>query len=968
MAITINDNLNSLSPKPLDDRYGPFTSTTLAQLVVSGTVRHTGLTLGIYSGSSVVEYWYRTGITNSDLVIKTPDIDLSGYYTILQLQTSGSSQVHWGNITNTPITLSGYGISVNDTLFDNKYVGTGTTNYILNQTATTQTASFRISGNAIINNSLLVGTTGETSGFKGTFSSGNLLVDNTTNPLLRLKTSTNYYDLEHVTSGNYFDLLYNGSTKNRFNSSGQLSLGSTTLNGWLNTAASSANIPNLYFPLGSTYTGSTNGSIWYDSTNRLRMFRSGITSDILFTYDNYLLRGSANRMVEVNQYGDISANNNIIEYQVFDDTAISGITGASYTSSTNYIASLTGLTGSSLIEAGQIYDNTGYYFTALGQNRIWRLPKSLADIENSLTTKNVIIDNTSNPALRLKSSTNYWDIQHITSGNYLDFLYNGVTKDRINTNGQLGLGTTTLNGYLNTAASTSTIANIYFTPGVAYTGSANGSIWYENTDSKLKFQKSGITADFLFTYDNFNLKGSSNRLVEANQYGDVSAVNIISELFISDLTAISGITAATYNSSNNYTVSLSGLTGTSVIESGQFYNNGDNLYFAIEDNKITRISKAGGGGSISGGTGYTATLISYIPSGGESTITNSNLTSKPLLLVNRSGIGHQIITSGTPTDTQVLFTGSTLTFSQTLDTSDYVTIIYNEINNNSGSGGSGTISNVSGGTGINVVTGSTVVVSTKNGQGIIYDSSDALTLDLESKTLVSPTISPTWIIYKNDGTTYYNPSGSTSTTLITEKGCKVNFSGTYQYPAPASTGETLPTSVSGSWGTSLPGAATPSSTLTVTGITANTSYTTTLAKPKSGLEVSGIKVVFATGNDTTSASASVSFQSKGYFGYSTGTTLTSSEIKALGNETFQTSRNRTVNSVTASSGNYTYYCYENTFGDLTNIIMNDVTSVLTAFTKLSDIVVTTDSGINITYIVYKSNATAAFSGDKLTFS
>jgi len=84
MAIIINDNLSPLAPKILDNRYGPYSSTTQANLAIDVAFRVVGLTVGVLSGSTtfsggryvtstngVVEYWYYTGITDSDLVLKS---------------------------------------------------------------------------------------------------------------------------------------------------------------------------------------------------------------------------------------------------------------------------------------------------------------------------------------------------------------------------------------------------------------------------------------------------------------------------------------------------------------------------------------------------------------------------------------------------------------------------------------------------------------------------------------------------------------------------------------------------------------------------------------------------------------------------------------------------------------------------------------------------------------------------------
>lgn len=106
---------------------------------------------------------------------------------------------------------------------------------------------------------------------------------------------------------------------------------------------------------------------------------------------------------------------------------------------------------------------------------------------------------------------------------------------------------------------------------------------------------------------------------------------------------------------------------------------------------------------------------------------------------------------------------------------------------------------------------------------------------------------------------------------------------------------------------------------------------------------------------------------KSFFGYSTNTVLTSSEIINLVNGDLSTSKNRTYNNVTATSGNYTYYCYRASYGDLTSIVLDGSSPILGAFTKLSNVSVTNQFGVVETYIVYRSNATNAFTSNTLTF-
>lgn len=70
MAISLNDNILTLAPKPSDFRYGPWSSTTHANDQIVIQQRYLGLTVGIDFLTGITEYWYASGITNPDLVVK----------------------------------------------------------------------------------------------------------------------------------------------------------------------------------------------------------------------------------------------------------------------------------------------------------------------------------------------------------------------------------------------------------------------------------------------------------------------------------------------------------------------------------------------------------------------------------------------------------------------------------------------------------------------------------------------------------------------------------------------------------------------------------------------------------------------------------------------------------------------------------------------------------------------------------
>lgn len=259
------------------------------------------------------------------------------------------------------------------------------------------------------------------------------------------------------------------------------------------------------------------------------------------------------------------------------------------------------------------------------------------------------------------------------------------------------------------------------------------------------------------------------------------------------------------------------------------------------------------------------------------------------------------------------------------------------------------------------------------GQGIILDPLDRLTLDLESKTLVTPVISVNWTLFKatNDGSGNpipYEVPTSTSKALVVDKGVRANFTATYLYPIPSAI-QALPISTSGAFGTILPAPSTPSTPLTINNITVNTTWTQTLAKPKSGLVVSGSQVVFPTGNDTTSDSFSITFRGRGTLAYFTDPVLTAAQIESvLNGGLFQSTRARTFTGVTASGGKYTYYLYDAALGNVTSIIQNGALPVLGAFQFLTQVAITNAAGFVMNVIVLRSNATDAFNNASLAFS
>ena len=60
--------------KPVDAKYGPYATIAAALADIGSTLRFKGLTVGIEISGRVVDYWFRDGIANADLVEKNPPI------------------------------------------------------------------------------------------------------------------------------------------------------------------------------------------------------------------------------------------------------------------------------------------------------------------------------------------------------------------------------------------------------------------------------------------------------------------------------------------------------------------------------------------------------------------------------------------------------------------------------------------------------------------------------------------------------------------------------------------------------------------------------------------------------------------------------------------------------------------------------------------------------------------------------
>jgi len=68
--IQLTDNLEINKPAPVDDRLGVFESTAEALAYINENRRYIGLTIIVDNGTGAHEYWFKDGVTDSDLIVK----------------------------------------------------------------------------------------------------------------------------------------------------------------------------------------------------------------------------------------------------------------------------------------------------------------------------------------------------------------------------------------------------------------------------------------------------------------------------------------------------------------------------------------------------------------------------------------------------------------------------------------------------------------------------------------------------------------------------------------------------------------------------------------------------------------------------------------------------------------------------------------------------------------------------------
>lgn len=124
---------------------------------------------------------------------------------------------------------------------------------------------------------------------------------------------------------------------------------------------------------------------------------------------------------------------------------------------------------------------------------------------------------------------------------------------------------------------------------------------------------------------------------------------------------------------------------------------------------------------------------------------------------------------------------------------------------------------------------------------------------------------------------------------------------------------------------------------------------------------------YCTTSPNVSPTYTINFGFASYHGYSPNHLLSNSQLLGLGNQCMSTSKNRTIE-FNSPITDYTFYVYPESFGVLNSIIMNGAAPILGSFTYSSENIITNNYSVDETYLVYVTNATNAFTDDEVEFS
>jgi hypothetical protein len=235
MAINLSDNIKVQAPKPADSRYlnitVPYTGTTEVNMLIPSGERFPGLTVlinGTQTGGVNKEYWYKIGVADVDLVLKSlgGTSVLTGATNGLTLVKSGTTAILGGVLTGNTVfdgTVSQYTLryagDYSASYTDRSLIDKGYANAILSGLKPKQAVSLATTSNITLSGNQLIDGYMTTTGMRVLVKNqNNSTTGDTANGVYSASTGiwgrTTDFDGTEVESGSYMWVLSGNTNAN----------------------------------------------------------------------------------------------------------------------------------------------------------------------------------------------------------------------------------------------------------------------------------------------------------------------------------------------------------------------------------------------------------------------------------------------------------------------------------------------------------------------------------------------------------------------------------------------------------------------------------------------------------------------------------------------------------------------------------------------------------------------------------
>lgn len=241
------------------------------------------------------------------------------------------------------------------------------------------------------------------------------------------------------------------------------------------------------------------------------------------------------------------------------------------------------------------------------------------------------------------------------------------------------------------------------------------------------------------------------------------------------------------------------------------------------------------------------------------------------------------------------------------------------------------------------------------GLGLTTDDEGKYRVDTEDTDLVDPYLDTSYTITKQGGAPYAPPVTPTNNLCNVARGTSVDYESAFYYNIGFE--EVAPTTVTGDYGNTIPADGVNSSPPITAIVTSDDLRSVSFKRSQSGLFVEGNKVVIGSGIEVKTASLDINFKENIHIGGIDHVLANDSELNAVVDSALYLSSSNEVRrtDIDPGPGLYLYTCFPVTFGEITDILLNDSQSLGAGIVVFEGIrTLTNDGNVGVNCRVYRS--------------